>query len=76
MGSNTKKSKKDLLILEDVKEVHDLHIWSISTKHLALSAHLLSEKDVTQEAIKLIQRKYKIFHTTIQIDRQYYPDPL
>jgi len=75
-GIKYEEVKEDLLILEDVKEVHDLHIWSISTKHLALSAHLVSERDVTQEAIELIQRKYKIFHTTIQIDRQYCPDQL
>jgi len=75
-GIKYEEVKEDLLILEDVKEVHDLHIWSISTKHLALSAHLVSERDVTQEAIELVQRKYKIFHTTIQIDRQYCPDQL
>lgn len=75
-GIKYEEVKEDLLILKDVKEVHDLHIWSISTKHLALSAHLVSERDVTQEAIELIQRKYKIFHTTIQIDRQYCPDQL
>lgn len=75
-GIKYEEVKEDLLILKDVKEVHDLHIWSISTKHLALSAHLVSERDVTQEAIELIQRKYKIFHTTIQIDRQYCPDRL
>jgi len=66
-GIKYEKVKEDLLILEDVKEVHDLHIWSISTKHLALSAHIVSEKDVTQEAIKLIQQKYKIFHEPIPL---------
>jgi len=70
-GINYERLKIDLLALEDVEEVHDLHIWSLSPKHLALSAHLVSKKDVTQEAMEMIHKKYKIFHTTIQIDRNY-----
>lgn len=65
------KVKKDLLALSSVKEVHDLHIWSLSTKHLALTAHLVSDKDVTKEAVEMIHKKHKIFHTTIQIDSEY-----
>ena len=75
-GIKFEEVKEDLLMIPSVEEVHDLHIWSLSTKHLSLSAHLVSDKDVTKEAIELIQKKYKIFHTTIQIDRKYCPDRL
>ena len=58
----------DLLSLPTVKEVHDLHIWSISTKQVALSAHLVAEKNILKEAQNLIYDKYKIHHITLQVD--------
>jgi len=59
---------RDLLSLPTVKDVHDLHIWSISTKQVALSAHLVAEKNVLKEAQNLIYDKYKIHHITLQVD--------
>ena len=50
-GINYERLKIDLLALEDVEEVHDIHVWSLFPKHLALSAHLVSKKDVTKEAM-------------------------
>ena len=35
--------KADLEAIEDVKEVHEFHVWSISADKLALTAHVLSE---------------------------------
>lgn len=60
----------DLLNLPTVSEVHDLHIWSLSTKQVALSAHLVAEKNILKEAQALIFDKYKIHHMTLQIDTQ------
>ncbi|WP_424767518.1 cation diffusion facilitator family transporter [Paenibacillus sp. sgz302251] len=60
--------------IDGVKDVHDLHIWTITSGLDALSCHLLVEdsKDcqaVLQQAIKLITVKFNIEHTTIQVEK-------
>lgn len=62
---------KDLLQLSGVKEVHDLHVWSISSKIKALSVHLVSNVEETKllkQAHHLLKEKYHIQHMTIQIE--------
>lgn len=69
-GIHYDEVEKSLLSLPFVTEVHDLHIWSLSTKQRSLSAHLVSDKNVLKEAEKLINEKYNIHHITLQIDRK------
>jgi cobalt-zinc-cadmium efflux system protein len=56
--------------LPGVQELHDLHIWSVSSGRLALSVHLISrEKEgLLQKAHELLKSRYQIVHTTIQIE--------
>jgi len=69
-GLDPSAIEKDLNSLLGVKEVHDLHIWSVSAKKTALSVHLIA--DDTQAALnqahRLIEKKYKILHMTIQVE--------
>jgi cobalt-zinc-cadmium efflux system protein len=62
--------EKDLLSVDGIKEVHDLHIWSVSAKKIALSAHLIADdmRTALQEAHRLIEKKYGISHMTIQVE--------
>ena len=69
-GIHYDKVKESLLSIPSVTEVHDLYIWSFSTKQSSLSAHLVSDKNVLKEAEKLIDEKYNIHHITLQIDRK------
>lgn len=60
--------------IEGVKNVHDLHIWTITSGLDTLSCHILiedkkDEQEVLQQAINLIRDNYKIEHTTIQIEK-------
>lgn len=62
-----------LLEIDGVVNVHDLHIWSITSGLDSLSCHILIEdhKDsqiILQEAINKIKTSFKIEHTTIQIE--------
>ena len=64
--------KKDLLNLENVKKVNDLHIWQSGSHKVMLSAHLRAEKDAdNQDIIRKAQHMlcdtYKIEHTTLQV---------
>jgi len=65
--------KQTLESIDGVKDVHDLHIWTITSGLDSLSCHLLIENNndnqhILQQAIYLIAEKFKIQHTTIQIE--------
>ena len=58
---------------EGVEEVHDLHIWTITSGFPALSAHVLVGKDENCHARRrnleeLLAQEYGIEHTTLQVD--------
>ena len=56
-----------------VEEVHDLHIWTITSGFPALSAHVLVGQNEDcharrRELEDLLAREYGISHTTLQVD--------
>ncbi|MEU8744909.1 cation diffusion facilitator family transporter [Streptomyces sp. BPPL-273] len=56
-----------------VVEVHDLHIWQITSGEAALSAHILVEPGgdchaVRRDLEELLLNGYGITHTTLQVD--------
>lgn len=66
--------KMELEGIEGVIDVHDLHIWTITSGLDSLSCHILidDEKDsqqILQQAINRMKDKFKIEHTTIQIEK-------
>ena len=59
--------------LPGVTEVHDLHIWAMSTSETALTVHLIMPRghpgdDFLAEVIRQIEAKFQIGHATIQIE--------
>lgn len=57
--------------ISNVKNVHDLHIWSLDSKNYALSAHItITNFNEWNKVLKNIQRtlfdKYNIVHVTLQ----------
>lgn len=59
--------------IDGVIDVHDLHIWTITSGLDSLSCHILIEDDknsqeILQEAINRIRDNFHIEHTTIQIE--------
>lgn len=59
--------------LPGVKAVHDLHIWGLSTREVALTVHLvMPEKPLSDADYKKINDdmhdKYRINHVTIQVE--------
>jgi len=66
--------RQALLELPDVSHVHDLHVWTITSGFVALSAHITSPEPAHHQAVlkasqAVLQEKFSIRHTTIQIDR-------
>jgi cobalt-zinc-cadmium efflux system protein len=62
--------KRDLEALPGVREVHDLHVWSVTSGRLAMSVHLISESHESplQAANQMLFEKHGIQHTTIQVE--------
>ena len=62
------------LIAEDgVVEVHDLHVWTVTSGFPALSAHVLVDSAIDcherrLEIERLLGERFKIEHTTLQVD--------
>jgi cobalt-zinc-cadmium efflux system protein len=62
-----------LVARPDVVEVHDLHVWQITSGQAALSAHVLVEPGGDCHAVRrdledLLRHDYAITHTTLQVD--------
>jgi cobalt-zinc-cadmium efflux system protein len=60
-----------LLGLPGVSEVHDLHIWGLSTTEVALTAHLVSEGEAAgliEGACVVLRERFRIGHATIQVE--------
>lgn len=62
-----------LLSLPDVHGCHDLHIWAVGSREPMLTAHLEVEAGaqrtrVLQEAAAMIRERFRIKHTTLQIE--------
>ncbi|MBA2648404.1 MAG: cation transporter [Legionella sp.] len=63
-----------LLTWPGVKEIHDLHIWAMSTEENALSVHLfMPDVLLTDEAraqlVTTLESQFKIQHATIQTEK-------
>jgi len=66
--------RNDLLAVSGTEEVHDLHVWCLTTRQIALSAHAVVAPDadrdrVLAEMCHLLQTKFDIHHLTLQLER-------
>jgi cobalt-zinc-cadmium efflux system protein len=64
--------------LDGVVDVHDLHVWTISTGMDALSGHVVVRDQMLSQSGKLLgdinralAERYNITHTTIQIENEH-----
>jgi cobalt-zinc-cadmium efflux system protein len=58
---------------EGVVEVHDLHVWTVTSGFPALSAHVLVRRDADCHALRrglerMLQERFGLDHTTLQVD--------
>jgi cobalt-zinc-cadmium efflux system protein len=79
-GIDPEHVKAFLGTLPGVVEVHDLHIWAMSTTETALTAHLVMpgnsyDPSFLVSACKALHDKFDVDHATLQIDPQEAPAP-
>ena len=65
----------DLLTVEGVRGVHDLHVWSINENLRVLSAHVMTEDipvsigaNIQRGVNEILFHKYNIQHATLQLE--------
>lgn len=68
---------RSLKEVDGVVDVHDLHVWTISTGLDALSGHVVVKDQMLSQSGKVLDQlngmlseKYKISHTTIQLENE------
>ena len=72
---NIAELKKEIEAIPGVRELHDIHIWTITSGRHALSAHVLTENILTRDAQKILAavrdrltEKFAINHTTLEAE--------
>lgn len=72
-GIDIERVRSYLKTLEGVSEVHDLHVWAMSTTENALTAHLIMPQGYPDGRFlstvsDVLQERFDIHHVTIQIE--------
>jgi cobalt-zinc-cadmium efflux system protein len=72
---NIKEMIKDMIEIEGVLGVHDLHVWSLTQNLRSMSAHILIEDiavsagaEIQSRINELVSRRYNIVHATLQLE--------
>jgi cobalt-zinc-cadmium efflux system protein len=73
-GIDPHEVERMLRNLEGVVEVHDLHIWGMSTTDVALTAHLIrpchgGEDALLATATRALRDRFGIAHATLQVEQ-------
>ncbi|WP_110928931.1 cation diffusion facilitator family transporter [Bacillus massiliglaciei] len=71
---NLEELKEGILQLEKVNDIHDLHVWTITSGFLSASCHIVITEDRDQDEVlsevqMFLHDQFGIEHCTIQIER-------
>jgi cobalt-zinc-cadmium efflux system protein len=72
-GIDPEEVGRALVAEPDVVEVHDLHVWTVTSGFAALAAHVLVAPDSDCHAIRrrlegMLHDRFELEHTTLQVD--------
>jgi len=71
--------ERRILGMKGVKNIHDLHVWSIAdTKMCCMSSHVVVEdgtngRELVTKLIHILKEEFGIDHTTFQLEDENYP---
>ncbi|HQY61976.1 MAG: cation transporter [Myxococcales bacterium] len=79
-GIDAEKVQLYLASLPGVLEVHDLHIWAMSTTETALTAHLVMATNTCEPRFlgdvgAALRNRFEIDHSTLQVEPREAPNP-
>ena len=78
-GIELEQVEAELLRIDGIDTVHDLHIWPLSTTETALTAHLvapaISSTDALLKTVRhMLHDRFAIEHCTLQVERIHLED--
>ena len=75
-GIDLRHLQEEMLAVENVQDVHHLHVWALSTTENSLTAHIkvheLSAFEKTREALKILLHQHDIAHCTLEFESEGY----
>ncbi|KTD44146.1 cation diffusion facilitator family transporter [Legionella quateirensis] len=71
-GIDFNQIKSRIMSIKGILDVHDLHIWAITTDKISLTAHLFIDsrfkEELVRDEVQLLLSQFKISHTTLQTE--------
>lgn len=74
-GIRIREVKEAIFELPEVQDIHDIHIWQITSKMYALTAHvavknipILETRTILKEIHRILDERFHITHTNIQFE--------
>lgn len=76
---NVDTIRKAILSVEEVIEVHELHVWTITTDHHSLIAHVFVSENTNDDNVyqviakisNMLEEKYGLIHVVIQVENPF-----
>ncbi|WP_458378663.1 cation diffusion facilitator family transporter [Pseudomonas chlororaphis] len=74
-GINIDEVEQGIRAIDGVTEVHDLHLWALTSGKNVMSTHLVadlgrrSEQQILAEVTELMHERFDISHVTVQVEQ-------
>lgn len=74
-GTDQEEIGRAMAAVPGVREVHDLHVWEVTTGFPSLSAHVLVAPDsdchgIRHEIERMLRERFALDHTTLQVEHE------
>jgi cobalt-zinc-cadmium efflux system protein len=65
--------RQDIKEIEGIEDVHEMHLWAVTSNHYSLTAHVFIREvhqplSIISAINRMLQNKYGIIHSTIQLE--------
>lgn len=73
-GIDLNKLKESIQNVKGIVDIHELHVWAITSDKISLTAHLVIDEKFNSESVlenirKLLKNEFNISHTTLQQEK-------
>jgi cobalt-zinc-cadmium efflux system protein len=80
-GMDAEDLAREMCELEDVRAVHDLHVWTVTAGFESLSAHVVVSPEADRDLVRrrlevMLRHSHGIEHTTLQMEEEAPPELL
>jgi cobalt-zinc-cadmium efflux system protein len=74
-GVDVERMGERMLAIEHVREVHDLHLWTVTSGFETLAAHVVVERGADRDLVRrrlevLLRDEFDLEHTTLQMEEE------